>query len=67
METKESGTKSGSKPPEELSVSNLWDLIKERDGLILMQSQKIETLEQTVRRLQSENAEMRKTLMNNQR
>jgi hypothetical protein len=48
--------KPGAPPLGSKSVEELWDMIKERDGLILMQSQKIESLEETVRQLQQENA-----------
>lgn len=53
--------KSGAPPLGSISQEKLWEMIKERDGLILMQSQKIETLEQTVKQLQRENAELRKS------
>lgn len=53
--------KPGAPPLGSISQEKLWEMIKERDGLILMQSQKIETLEQTVKQLQRENAELRKS------
>ena len=48
--------KPGAPPLGSKTVEELWDMIKERDGLILMQSQKIESLEGVVRQLQEENA-----------
>lgn len=52
--------KSGAPPLGSIGIEELWNMIKERDGLILLQSQKIETLEQTVKQMQYENAELKK-------
>ena len=52
---------SASQPPtpENMSVEGLWEMIKERDSLILSQSTRIEELEHTVKILRNENFELR--------
>ena len=57
-----------SKPPPlgSISVEGLWEMIRERDGLILMQSQKIEGLENNVSQLQKENLELKRVAQKNQ-
>ncbi|KAL4226004.1 hypothetical protein ACF0H5_013991 [Mactra antiquata] len=52
--------KAGAPPLGSIGIEELWSMIKERDRLILMQSQKIETLEETVKQLRNENAELKK-------
>ncbi|KAH3881259.1 hypothetical protein DPMN_005183, partial [Dreissena polymorpha] len=59
----ESRVESSSPTPGDLRSSDFWNLIKERDGLILLQSQKIETLERTVHKLQQENADLRRNMV----
>ena len=52
---------SASQPPtpENMSVEGLWEMIKERDSLILSQSTRIEDLEHEVKILKIENFELR--------
>lgn len=52
--------KSAAPPLGSIGMEDLWSMIKERDRLILNQSQKIETLEGMVKQLHCENAELKK-------
>lgn len=45
--------------PGNISVEGLWEMIKERDSLILSQSKRIEELEETVKILRIENFELK--------
>lgn len=47
-------------PLDSKSKKDLTDLIKERDGIILRQSRKIEKLEQLVNKLQEENGRLQR-------
>ena len=54
-----SDTASQPPTPENMSVEGLWEMIKERDSLILSQSRRIEELENAVKILKIENFELR--------
>lgn len=45
--------------PENISIEGLWEMIKERDSLILSQSRRIEELEEMVKILRIENFELK--------